>query len=245
LLQLNLNISQKLLLANKGFTNFRLSKSMRMKRSWTIWKKFAPVAVIAVLAGCSGNDKKQAPPKTVVNAPLTDIKPKEKDKPLEVKPGIINIQDTISPRTIVLYMKDSAASFERIGGKLGKIYAGKLSEVIKKSGVKMTGAPMAWYKTFKAPYFFEAGVPVNKKPGKLASGVLVREMAADSAMVAHFYGPYNLLSQGYDALKERLKDEKKKNSAPPYEIYVGDPYDKNGKPIDPYRVRTDIVFPHH
>ncbi len=31
----------------------------------------------------------------------------------------------------------------------------------------------------------------------------------------------------------------------PYEIYVGDPIDANGKPIDPYSVRTDIVFPWH
>ena len=233
------------MLANKGFTNFRLYKSICMKMSLTLLKKITPLAVMVVLAGCSNNDKKQDPPKPVVNAPVTDIKPKEKDKSPEVKPGIINIQDTVSPKTIVLYMKDSAASFERIGAKLGKIYAGKLAESLKKSGVKMTGAPMAWYKTFKAPYSFEAGIPVNKKPGKLMSGVFIREMPADSAMVAHFYGPYNLLSQGYDALKERLKDEKKKNTAPPYEIYVGNPLDKDGKPIDPYRVRTDIVFPHH
>lgn len=233
------------MLANKGFTNFRLYKSICMKIRLPLLKKITPLAVMVVLAGCSNNDKKQDPPKPVANAPVTDIKPKEKDKALEIKPGIINIQDTVSPKTIVLYMKDSAASFERIGTKLGKIYAGKLAENIKKSGVKMTGAPMAWYKTFKAPYFFEAGIPVNKKPGKLLSGVFIREMPADSAMVAHFYGPYNLLSQGYDALKERLKDEKKKNTAPPYEIYVGNQLDKDGKPIDPYRVRTDIVFPHH
>ena len=213
--------------------------------SLIILKKIAPVAIIAVLAGCSGNEKKQDPPKPVLNAPVTDIKPKEKDKTPEVRPGIINIQDTVSPRMIVLYMKDSAASFERIGAKLGKIYGGKLAEALKKSGLKMAGAPMAWYKTFKAPYFFEAGVPVNKKPAKLVPGVFVREMAADSALVAHFYGPYNLLSQGYDALRERLKDENQKNSGAPYEIYVGDPLDKDGKPLDPYRVRTDIVFPHH
>lgn len=233
------------MLANKGFTNFRLYKSICMKISLPLLKKITPLAVMVVLAGCSNIDKKQDPPKPIVNAPVTDIKPMEKDKAPEVKPGIINIQDTISPKTIVLYMKDSAASFERIGAKLGKIYAGKLAESLKKSGVKMTGAPMAWYKTFKAPYLFEAGIPVNKKPGKLVSGVFIREMPADSAMVAHFYGPYNLLSQGYDALKERLKDEKKKNTAPPYEIYVGNPLDKDGKPIDPYRVRTDIVFRHH
>ena len=107
----------------------------------------------------------------------------------------------------------------------------------------MAGAPMAWYKTTKAPYFFEAGVAVNKKPSKLPKGVFIREMGTDSVVMAHFYGPYNLLPQGYDAIKERLKDLKRKSSGMPYEIYIGDPMDKDGKMIDPYKVRTDIVFP--
>jgi hypothetical protein len=41
-----------------------------------------------------------------------------------------------------------------------------------------------------------------------------------------------------------MKDEKKMANGAPYEIYIGDPIDKEGKPIDPYKVRTDIVFPH-
>lgn len=161
------------------------------------------------------------------------------------KPAIINIIDTLTPKRLVLCIKDSAASFERIGPKLGIIYGVKLAEVLKKNNLKMDGAPMAWYRSNKAPFFFEAGVPVAKKPAKLSNGAFVKEMAADSAVVAHFYGPYNLLSQGYDALNEWLKDAKKKASAAPFEIYVGDPVDKDGKMIDPYKVRTDIVFPHH
>jgi len=233
------------LLANKGFTNFHDYKSIGMNMRWTLIKKLLPIAVIIIFCGCNNQDNKPEAPKPINHAPVTVINVKEKGKPQEIKSAIINIQDTISPKTIVLYMKDSAANYERIGGKLGKIFAGKLAESLKKSGLKMAGAPMAWYKTFKAPYFFEAGVPVNKKPGKLSSGVFIRVMPADSALVAHFYGPYNLLYQGYDALRDRLKDEKKKNTAAPFEIYVGDPLDKDGKPIDPYKVRTDIVFPHH
>ena len=70
-------------------------------------------------------------------------------------------------------------------------------------------------------------------------------MNTDSVTIAHFYGPYSLLGQGYDAVKERLKDEKKSAKGAPYEIYIDDPVDKNGKAVDPYRVRTDIVFPWH
>jgi len=207
------------------------------------------VAVIAmvVLNACNSNDKKAHNNADTVKPVRTNTVSTEKKKP-EVtveKPAIINILDTVAPKRIVLYIKDSAKNFDRISIKLGAIYGVKLAEVLKKNGLKMAGAPMAWYKSQKAPFFFEAGVPVNKKPAKLPANVFVREMGADSITTAHFYGPYNLLGQGYDAIKDRLKDEKKTASAPPYEIYVDDAIDKNGKPVDPYRIRTDIVFPRH
>jgi effector-binding domain-containing protein len=140
-------------------------------------------------------------------------------------------------------MKDSSATMEGVGNKLGAIYGQIGKEAITKNKITVTGQPMAWYKDEKAPYFFEAGIPVNKAPVKLPKGMFVKEIKADSATVAHFFGPYNLLSQGYAAVKERLKDMKKNAKGVPYEIYIGDPIDSLGKPIDPYKVRTDIVFP--
>ena len=70
-------------------------------------------------------------------------------------------------------------------------------------------------------------------------------MGGDSAVIAHFFGPYNSTSVGYEALDDFIKSKKKKKSGLPYEIYVGDPFDKNGKPLDPYRVQTDIVQQYH
>ncbi len=202
--------------------------------------------VISLLCfiSCNTADEKNTDTKTPVLKTEKVIKEKDKDQVSIEKPAIINIMDTIAPKRIIIYMKDSAKVIERIGIKLGVIYAVKLAEVLKKNGIKMTGAPMAWYKSQKPPFFFEAGVPVNKKPAKLPKNVFVREMKADSVLQAHFYGPYNLLSQGYDALKERLKDIKKYSAGAPYEIYIGDPVNKNGKPVDPYKVRTDIIFPY-
>lgn len=204
------------------------------------------LAVINLLNACSGNDSKPAAEKKesdTAKKTTTTAAPAKQEA--TVKPAIINIIDTVYPKRIVVCIKDSAATFERIGQKLGMIYGVKLGEVLKKNNLKMDGPPMAWYKSDKAPFFFEAGVPVTKKPARLINGAYVKETAADSAVIAHFYGPYSLLSQGYDAVKEWLKDAKKKSSAPPFEIYVGDAMDKDGKTIDPYKVRTDIVFPHH
>ena len=191
---------------------------------------------------CNNNPSEKT---TTAEAPKKDTSKAAEPAPVaEVKRApVINIGDTLSIKRIVLTMKDSAATMERVGLKLGEIYGPKLGAVLKKNNIKMTGSPMAWYKSEKAPYFFEAGVPVDKKPGKLPPGVSVKEIGVDSIVVAHFYGPYDLLPQAYDALKDWMKDHKKKAKGAPYEIYVGDPMDEKGKPKDPYKVQTDIVFP--
>jgi effector-binding domain-containing protein len=196
-----------------------------------------------ILQSCGSGDNKNNAAKTDTIKPVRTNPEKVKEPTVAEKPAIINILDTVAAKRIVIYMKDSAKTFERISLKLAQIYGVKLAEVLKKNNLKMTGAPMAWYKSSKAPYFFEAGIPVSKKPAKFPKNVFVREMNTDSVVMAHFYGPYTLLQQGYDAIKERMKDEKRNVNGMPYEIYVGDPIDSTGKPIDPYKVRTDIVFP--
>jgi effector-binding domain-containing protein len=174
-----------------------------------------------------------APKAVAVNQPIPEAE----------KPAIINITDTVATKQMVLCFKDSAATMERISAKLAIIYGTKVAEVLKKNNIKPNGAPIAWYKSEKAPYFFEAGIPVAKRPAKMPSGAFIKDISGDSAIIAHFYGPYALLNQGYTAVKEFMKDAKRVATAPPYEIYIGDPMDSTGKPIDPYKVRTDIVFP--
>lgn len=202
-----------------------------------------PLLLAITVLACNSNDSKQEGQKKD-SAKKTDAA-KTKAEASSRKPPIINITDSVGLKRIVLCMRDSAATAERIGGKLAQIYGVKLAEVFKKEKLKNTGAPMAWYQGPKAPYFFEAGVPVNRKPAKLPNGVFVRETGTDSVIIAHFFGPYDMISQAYDAVRERMKDSKKKAGGPPYEIYIGDPLDKNGKPVDPYKVQTDVVFPVH
>jgi effector-binding domain-containing protein len=220
-----------------AFTNFPLSKTHANNMKPL---PFFVCLFAIVLFSCKGKDKNTGPVKDTLQIKRAEPKPSD----IKVtRPPIINIIDTVSPKRIVLVMKDSAANTARISLKLAQIYGVKLADVIKKNNLKVTGAPMAWYRSQKAPFFFEAGVPVNKRPAKLPAGVKVKEMGVDSVVMAHFYGPYELTPQGYDAIKERLKDIKKSAKGAPYEIYVSDPVEKNGKPIDPYKLQTDIVFP--
>lgn len=200
---------------------------------------------LCLLSACSSdsNEKKEQPEiKAVVKDSAVAEKKVETPETPAKRPPIINITDTVSIKQTILCIKDSAASFERISLKLGMVYGSKLGAVLKKTGMKMAGPPMAWYHTKKAPFFFEAGVPVDKKAGKLPPNFYFKQTGTDSVTVAHFYGPYDLLPQAYDALNELMKERKRKAKEPIYEMYVGDPMDKDGKMKDPYKVQTDVVF---
>ncbi len=205
---------------------------------------FSGLLCLVLLCSCNSDSKEKSDKDTVAPVILKKDKPTPRNEPAKNAP-IINITDTIAIRYNVIYVKDSALNSVRLSQKLAQIYGVKMADVIKKNKLKIAGAPMAWYKSQKAPFFFEAGLPVDKKPAKLPKNILFKKLNGDSALVAHYYGPYEETSQAYDALKDWLKSAKKKSTSPPYEIYVGDPIDKNGKPVDPYRVQTDIVFPHN
>lgn len=202
---------------------------------------FLMLFIFTLLYGCSNkNDKKknsETKKDTVVRSAI-----KRADPTSAKKAPVINIMDTVAVKQLVLCIKDSAATSDRIALKLGQIYGVKLNTIIKNNKLKVVGPPMAWYRTSKAPFFFEAGLPVDRKPAKLPPGVTVKQIGQDSVVVAHFYGPYDLTFQAYTALQDWLKDHKKKSALPPYEVYVDDPIEKNGKLKDPYKVQTDIVF---
>ncbi len=196
------------------------------------------IACLLLASGCSDNNTttgKKEP------APKADTGKKEAPAPAPAakRPPVMNIVDTLTPKRIVLYMKDSAASMDRIGMKLGDIYGVKLAKFMKDNKVTPTGSPMAWYKGNTAPYFFEAGMPVDKAPGKLSAGIFSRVVPAGSVILVHFYGPYEMMGMAYDEVKARMDKGKIAAAGAPFEIYIGDPEVQK----DPYKVQTDIVFP--
>lgn len=209
---------------------------------------FLPRVSAFILLICLSNAcKDEKKPEIKPDAPKIIVRKDTAKLKKEEQPGrspIINVADTFAVKYLVLYVKDSAASSERISQKLATAYNVKLADCIKKNNLRSVGPPIAWYKSNKTPFFFEAGIPVDKKPAKLPKGIFVKNIGGEPALVAHFYGPYSSTFVGYEVLTEWLKDRKKKRSALPYEIYVTDPVDENGKMLDPYKVQTDIVFPY-
>jgi effector-binding domain-containing protein len=206
------------------------------------YKQLLPAAMAVLLFSCNDNAKEK--PETPQNADNKgdSAKTVQKDTGAATaakRAPAINIFDTLSPKKMVLCMKDSAAAMERIGMKLGAIYGGKLAKCIKDNKLTVAGAPMAWYKTQKAPYFFEAGMPVDKVPAKLPPGVFIKELPAGNVMIARYFGPYDMMGMAYEAAADRIKSGNVKADGAPYEIYIGDPVVQQ----DPYKVQTDVVFP--
>lgn len=195
------------------------------------------------IQSCNSSEVKNDKPSTDSLKQITKTKETKEPEKKYDRPPIVNLVDTLAPKRIIIYCSDSAASFDRISAKLATIYGTKLQAYIKKNNLKTAGAPMAWYKKEQAPWFFDAGLPVNKAGAKAVSGVRVKELPASKAIIAHFFGPYELLPQGYTVIKDFMKENKKVSAGSPYEIYVTDAIDKDGKAIDPYKVQTDIVFP--
>ncbi len=178
-------------------------------------------------------------PLATVKSDITDTSIKKNSKA-----PIINIADTFEVKRIVLCIKDSAANSIRLASKLQTIFNKLLPTAIKASKITINGAPIVWYKSQKAPYFFEAGLPVDKAPAKLAKGVYIKNTGTDSALVAHYFGPNDQSQIAYDALNETLKDRGKNKLGAAYEIYINNPFDSTTNKADLYKLQTDIIIPY-
>lgn len=199
------------------------------------------MAIALIFVSCKEQEAPKTPPPVVYKKDTATLT----QEPVQRKAPVINIVDTVRPAALVLIYKDSASGSETIGTKMNTIYSETLQQVIDDKKLRITGPRIAWYKTSSPPFFFEAGYPIDKRPsGKLPKNCAVRELKPDSALIAHYYGPYEFTYQAYEALKEWMTDRKKKSSGAPYEVYIGSMYDEKGNPVDPYRVQTDIIFPH-
>ena len=100
----------------------------------------------------------------------------------------------------------------------------------------MAGAPAATYKSQQAPFDFEAWASVNAAPKKAEGRIQFKKIDGGKAVVAHFYGPYEINYKGYDKLMDYIKEKGLTLTGTYYEVYVNDPTTVK----DPYEIQTDI-----
>jgi len=151
----------------------------------------------------------------------------------------VTMGETNTSNLIIVYVTDSAASSAEITQKFMQILPVELGGFLKKNDLHMAGPPYAWYRGTQFPFVFDVGVPVNKLPAATEGRIMVKQLPAGKAVVAHYYGPYDQIAKGYRVANAWMKDHNKTQIAPPYEVYIGDP----GVEKDPYKVLTNIIFP--
>lgn len=166
---------------------------------------------------------------------LTDLKKLAESAPAVAKEPVINIADTQVQPMIVLYTMEKAASSNEIGQKLGIAYS-DMGDFIKKNNLQMIGAPAATYKSQQAPFDFEAWTIVNAAPKKAEGRIKFKKIDGGKAVVAHFFGPYEINYKGYEKLMSYIKEKGLTAIGNSYELYVNDPTTVK----DPYEIQTDI-----
>jgi hypothetical protein len=196
-----------------------------------------PFMLLILTTSCNGSKEK-----TTSTIASTDNKKTEAQTTIPQKGAVINMEDTVEIKRLVLCLKDSSKTREGMYAKLTDIYNKKIPDVIKANKLKLMGAPMAWHTMQKTFYFFEAGIPVDKAPAKPGKGMYMKNTGSDSVYIAHFFGPNHLTTGAYEAIKEKAKENHKVTSAA-YEVYVDNPFLNTKEPLDLYKLQTDIVFP--
>lgn len=215
--------------------NRRISARYRVISVWILLSFLLPG-----LPSCTSSDSDTPDPVII----LKKNKPVKGDSAVSAGTPIINLSDTSVPPEFLITLKDSAIDNVRLSQKLARLYGEKLPRAIGQMKLKITGPPRAWYRSQKAPFFFEAGFPVDRKPGKPPKGFLVKKLPGGRVIRAHFYGPYEETTQAYDVIRDWLKDQHRMSNGSFYEEYVDNPIGADGKPMDPYKVKTDIVMPY-
>jgi effector-binding domain-containing protein len=191
----------------------------------------AGIVLAGMLTSCGGSgEQKQSVDSTQAATPAVDS--------AAAKEPTFTIEETTTKEQFLMVMSDSAQSTTELGEKLGKIFA-SIGECAGKCKMESAGPPVAWYNGPSAPWKFEAGMPYTTECGHPEKGISVKTLKAGKAVVAHYFGPYEMSDRAYQACEKYIAEHKLTIDGPPYEVYIGDP----GTEPDMYKVQTDVVFP--
>lgn len=203
-------------------------------------KIFFSLLILCISTSCKTKKEKLKEQSNKLNAEIVRKDSSIKDVVFQKAP-IINLEQGNLTRQYIIYKKDSANSSADISSKMRKYAEVDLPEIIKKLKVEKIGAPTAWFITESAPFYFEIGLEVNKKPANVPKPYKLRILEPAKAIIAHYYGPYSNTIMAYEVLNDWLKSNKKQKIEGPYEVFIDSPFDENGKAKDPYKVQTDII----
>lgn len=134
-------------------------------------------------------------------------------------------------------IRDTCTAAE-LSDKFRELY-GELSLIIKKQGLKTVNGPFGIYHSFSPEEVdLEAGIIVEGNPAPEGRMNVIKTYGG-KAVCLKFYGPYSKLAEGWNELSEYLSNNNLKDTAPCYELYVGDPMETE----DHSKLLTEIYCP--
>jgi effector-binding domain-containing protein len=149
----------------------------------------------------------------------------------------IKVEATTAPSMIYASTRMETNN-DKISSDIGASY-GKIGAFMTKNGLEQSGAVFAIYHSYSPEKIdLECGIPVNKNI-KGEGDVKVSEMKAGNAVVAHYYGPYEGTGAAHESIDKWIKENNKKVTGSPWEVYITDP----GIEKDTMKWLTDVYYP--
>lgn len=149
----------------------------------------------------------------------------------------MRVEEIQIPHQFYLAVHDTA-TINTISMKLGKGF-GTIGAAMKKQGLKMAGAPFAFYFTVSAMNFdFNSAVAVDRQ-GKDDGVVKAGEIKAGNGLRVRFFGSYEKTALAHQAIHDYAASKNKNITGAPWEVYITDP----GMEKDTTKWETDVYYP--
>lgn len=168
---------------------------------------------------------------------LTSLKKVSESQPAKAEVAEIKIEATTIPDMIFVSTKKES-KLETISEDIGASY-GKIGKFMGKNKLEQAGPVFALYHSYTPEKVsMECGIPVTKMV-KGEGDILVSEMKAGNAVVAHYYGDYAGTGAAHELIDKWVKENNKKVTGSPWEVYITDPMVE----IDTMKWLTDVYYP--
>jgi len=132
-----------------------------------------------------------------------------------------------------------SCSLEDIPHRINDLYNELLIFGVR-SGIDITARPIAIYHRLDEKHsVFELGIPVVEMTTPVSGRIRYKTMAGRNHVVANYYGSYDTLEDGHNAIQQWLMRYRRKLAGYPWEMFVTDPAIES----DPNKWLTRIFYP--
>jgi len=132
-----------------------------------------------------------------------------------------------------------SCSLDDVSQRINELYNELLVFGVK-LGIDITARPVAIYHRLDEKHsVFEVGIPVVETATPASGRIQYKTMPAHNHVMANYYGSYDTLEDGHNAIQQWLMRYRRKLSGHPWEMFVTDPATES----DPNKWLTKIYYP--